>query len=97
MAASLIQGVQSQGVGTSLKHYAVNSQEFRRFTISAEVDERTLREIYLSAFEIAVKKGKPWTVVMCAHNKLNGTYCSEHHELLVDILRRVGIRGAGGL
>ena len=86
MAASFINGVQSQGVGTSLKHYAVNNQEYERFRISAEVDERTLREIYLPAFETAVKKAQPWTV-MCAYNKLNGTYCSEHHELLVDILK----------
>jgi len=86
MAASFINGVQSQGVGTSLKHYAVNNQEFERFRISAEVDERTLREIYLPAFETAVKKAQPWTV-MCAYNKLNGIYCSEHHELLVDILK----------
>jgi beta-glucosidase len=85
MAASLIDGIQSQGVGTSLKHYAVNNQEFQRLTISAEVDERTLREIYLPAFEIAVKESQPWTV-MCAYNKLNGTYCSEHHKLLVEIL-----------
>jgi beta-glucosidase len=86
MAASFINGVQSRGVGTSLKHFAVNNQEFQRFTISAEVDERTLREIYLPAFETAVKQAQPWTV-MCAYNKLNGTYCSEHRELLVDILK----------
>jgi beta-glucosidase len=79
-------GEQSQGVGTSLKHYAANNQEFQRFSISADVDERTLREIYLPAFEAAVKKARPWTV-MCAYNKLNGTYCSEHRELLVDILK----------
>ncbi len=87
MAASFISGVQSKGVGTSLKHYAVNNQEFQRLTISAEVDERTLREIYLPAFETAVKKAKPWTV-MCAYNKVNGTYCSENHKLLVDILKK---------
>jgi beta-glucosidase len=86
MAASIINGIQSKGVGTSLKHYAANNQEFQRLSISAEVDERTLREIYLPAFETAVKKAQPWTV-MCAYNKLNGTYCSEHHELLVDILK----------
>jgi beta-glucosidase len=86
MAASLINGVQSKGVGTSLKHYAANNQEFQRLSISVEMDERTLREIYLPAFETAVKKAQPWTV-MCAYTKLNGTYCSEHHELLVDILK----------
>jgi beta-glucosidase len=86
MAASFIQGVQSQGVGTSLKHYAANNQEFHRFSINAVVDERTLREIYLPSFETAVKKAKPWTV-MCSYNKINGTYGSEHHGLLVDILK----------
>ncbi len=86
MAASYIQGVQSKGVGTSLKHFAVNNQEYQRFSISAEVDERSLREIYLAGFETAVKKGKPWSV-MCAYNKINGTYCSENPTLLVDILK----------
>ncbi|HSK87646.1 MAG TPA: glycoside hydrolase family 3 protein, partial [Anaerolineales bacterium] len=86
LAASFINGVQSRGVGTSLKHYAANNQEFQRFSISAEVDERTLREIYLPAFEKAVKQAKPWTV-MCAYNKLNGEYCSENHTLLTDILK----------
>lgn len=86
MAANLIQGVQSRGVGTSLKHFAVNNQEYQRFTINARVDERSLREIYLPAFEKAVKQGKPFTV-MCAYNKLNGEYCSEHHRLLSDILK----------
>ncbi len=87
MAAGFIQGVQSKGVGTSLKHFAVNNQEYQRFSINAEVDERTLREIYLPAFEKAVKQANPWTV-MCAYNKLNGTYCSEHHTLLADILKK---------
>ena len=86
MAASIINGIQSKGVGTSLKHYAANNQEYQRFSISAEVDERTLREIYLPAFEKAVKKAQPWTV-MCSYNKLNGTFASEHHHLLTDILK----------
>ncbi|HEX9019106.1 MAG TPA: glycoside hydrolase family 3 C-terminal domain-containing protein [Anaerolineaceae bacterium] len=86
MAASLIKGIQDNGVGTSLKHFAVNNQEYVRFAISADVDERSLREIYLPGFEKAVKQAKPWTV-MCAYNKLNGTYCSENHDLLVDILK----------
>jgi beta-glucosidase len=81
-----INGVQSKGVGASLKHFAANNQEFQRFTISAEVDERTLREIYLPAFEMAVKQARPWTV-MGAYNKLNGDYCSEHYTLLTDILK----------
>jgi len=87
LAAGLISGVQSKGVGTSLKHFAGNNQEFQRFSISTEVDERTLREIYLTAFEIAVKKTQPWTV-MCAYNKLNGTYCSENYQLLAKILKK---------
>lgn len=86
LTASYIDGVQSKGVGTSLKHFATNNQETRRLVISANIDERTLREIYLPAFETAVKKAKPWTV-MCAYNKLNGTYVSENHMLLVDILK----------
>lgn len=86
MAASFIKAVQNQGVGTSLKHFAVNNQEQRRMSISAELDERTLREIYLASFEEAVKEGKPWTV-MAAYNKVNGEYCSENKKLLNDILK----------
>ncbi|MDR3578056.1 MAG: glycoside hydrolase family 3 C-terminal domain-containing protein [Anaerolineaceae bacterium] len=86
MAAGLIKGIQSRGVGTSLKHFAANNQEFQRFSISSEVDERTLREIYLPAFEKAVKEAKPWTV-MCSYNKLNGTFASENVNLLSEILK----------
>ena len=87
LAVGLIDGIQSKGVGTSLKHFAVNNQEFQRFSISAEVDERTLREIYLPAFEKAVKQAKPWTV-MCAYNKLNSEYCSQNGYLLNDVLKK---------
>ncbi|HEQ71751.1 MAG TPA: glycosyl hydrolase, partial [Spirochaetia bacterium] len=86
MAAAYIIGAQEEGVGTSLKHFACNNQEYLRFSADSVVDERTLREIYLRAFEIAVTRARPWTV-MCAYNKLNGTYCSEHRELLTDILK----------
>ena len=86
LAASHIAGVQSQGVGTSIKHFAVNNQEEKRLVIDAIVDERTLREIYLTGFEIAVNRSKPWTV-MCSYNRLNGVYCSENEYLLTDILR----------
>jgi beta-glucosidase len=86
MAKSHINGVQSQGIGTSLKHYAVNNQEYRRMTIDAIVDERALREIYLTGYEIAVKGAQPWTV-MCSYNKINGIYASDHKTLMTDILK----------
>lgn len=86
LAAGFIRGVEAQGIGTSLKHFAANSQELSRFTSDSVMDDRTLRELYLTAFEIAVREGKPSTV-MCAYPKLNGTHCSDHKELLADILR----------
>ncbi len=86
LATAMVQGTQALGVGTSLKHYAANNQEHDRLRVSAEVDPRTLREIYLPAFEAVVKGAQPWTV-MCAYNKLNGTYASEHRWLLTEVLR----------
>ncbi len=86
LAAGFIRGVEDQGVATSLKHFAANSQEKCRFNSDSIMDGRTLRELYLTAFEIAVKEGKPSTV-MCAYPKLNGVHCSDSRELLTDILR----------
>ena len=86
LAAGFIRGAEAQGIGTSLKHFAVNSQEKSRFTSNSVLDDRTLRELYLTAFEIAVKEGKPSTV-MCAYPKLNGVHCSDNKALLTDILR----------
>ncbi len=86
LGAAWIDGIQEQGVGASLKHYAANNQETDRMRVNAQVDERTLREIYLPAFEHVVKASQPATV-MCAYNKVNGTFASEHHWLLTDVLR----------
>ena len=86
MAASLINGIQSKGIGASLKHFAANNQEFARMSTNANIDIRALREIYLTAFEIAVKKSKPYTI-MCSYNKINGTYSSSNKWLLTDVLR----------
>ena len=86
LALAMVAAIQEQGVGTSLKHFAANNQEDDRLRVSAEVDERTLREIYLPAFERVVTGAQPWTV-MCAYNKVNGTYASEHHWLLTEVLR----------
>ncbi|MEM8934172.1 MAG: glycoside hydrolase family 3 C-terminal domain-containing protein, partial [Acidobacteriota bacterium] len=93
LAAAFVRGVQSQGVGACIKHFAVNNQETRRFSISAEVDERTLHELYLRGFEIAIRESEPWAV-MAAYNRVNGIYATEHRELLTDILRDTwGYRG----
>ena len=86
MAASYVRGIQSQHVYSCPKHFAVNSREYRRMAMNAVVDERTLREIYLTAFEIAVKEGKAKTI-MSAYNEVNGKYANENEHLLVDILR----------
>ena len=86
MAASFIRGQQSVGVASSVKHFAVNNQEYKRQNGDSQVDERTFREIYLTPFEIAVKEGRPGTV-MCSYNKINGVHASDSKELLTDILR----------
>ena len=86
LASEYVKGLQTNGVGACVKHFAANNQENRRRTINAVVDERTLREIYLKAFEKIVKEAKPWSI-MSAYNKLNGTYCNENQELM-NILRK---------
>ena len=86
LAAAYIKGVQSQHIGTSIKHFAANNQEHERMSGSSEIDERTFREIYLPAFETVVKNVDPWTV-MCSYNRINGEFASENHKLLTEILR----------
>ena len=87
LASAYISGVQSQGTAVSLKHFAANNQEFARMINSSVIDERALREIYLKPFEIVIRKAQPWTV-MSSYNKLNGTYASEHADLLTKIARQ---------
>ena len=86
LGAAWVQGVQNEGVGASLKHYAANNQEGHRMVVDAIIDERTLREIYLPGFEITVRQAQPWTV-MCSYNLLNGNYLAENHLLLSRILK----------
>ena len=87
LACAFVQGVQGEGAGVSVKHFAANNQETRRMSVSSEVSERALREIYFPAFEKVVKDAKPATV-MCSYNKLNGVYASENEWLLTDVLRK---------
>ena len=86
IAAAYVKGVQSQGAGTSIKHFAVNSQETERTSVDERVSQRALRELYLRGFEIAVREGKPWTV-MASYNRVNGPLAQESRDLLTDVLR----------
>ena len=86
MGSAWVNGLQGGGVGASLKHFAANNQEHDRMRSSSDVDERTLREIYLRAFQRIVHEAQPWTI-MCSYNRINGTYASENHWLLTEVLR----------
>lgn len=86
LASAYINGIQSKGVGACIKHFVANEQEYERFSISSEVDERTLREIYLEPFRIAIRKSNPWSV-MSSYNRVNGTYACEYDHTLLEILK----------
>ncbi len=94
LGTAYVHGLQDEGVGASLKHYAVNNQEVGRMSVSVKIDERTLREIYLAAFEMVVKAANPWTV-MASYNRINGVYATDNRYLLTDILK--GEWGYGGV
>ena len=87
LASAFTDGIQAKGVGACLKHYVCNDSEFERHTISVEVDERTLREVYLRPFEIAIERSQPWTV-MASYNRINGIYACSHDALVNNVLKK---------